>query len=112
MSDEQIYAITDIESYVEEMRKASADNISKDAAEDNLDDYISIDQMIELVNLNCLGFDDQSRPLLNEEANKKIFEEATIWIHNVGLAKLAGKDLIECAWDEEINEMVFWAKET
>jgi len=112
MSDEQIYAIKDIKNYAEEMRKASALSISKNSLEDNLDDYISINQMIELVNSNCLGFDEQSRPLLNEKTNKKIFEEAAIWIHNVGLAKLAAKNLIECAWDEEVEDMVFWVKES
>jgi len=29
--------------------------------------------------------------------------------HNVGLAKLASKGLVECAWDNETNEMIFWA---
>jgi hypothetical protein len=48
---------------------------------------------------------------LNEQKNQQIFDEATIWIHNVGLAKLAAQDLVECAWDDELNEMVFWQKE-
>jgi hypothetical protein len=48
---------------------------------------------------------------LNEERNQQNFEEAATWIHNVGLAKLAAQDLIECAWDDELNEMVFWQKE-
>jgi hypothetical protein len=26
------------------------------------------------------------------------------------LAKLAAKDLVECAWDDECNDMVFWIK--
>lgn len=110
MSDEQIYSIIDVENYATEMRKAAADNISENSSEDNLDEYITIDQMIGLVKVNCLGFDEESRPLLHEKANQKIFEEASIWIHNVGLAKLAGRDLVECAWDSELQEMVFWNK--
>ena len=80
--------------------------------EDNLDNYISIDQMIGLVKTKCLGFDDNNRPLLDEKTNEDIFEETAVWIHNVGLAKLAAQDLVECAWDNELNDMVFWAKET
>lgn len=109
---EQVYAITNVEGYVSQMREAAANNISENSSEDNLDDYISIDQMIGLVKSNCLGYDDNNYPLLNEEKNQQIFEEASVWIHNVGLAKLAAHNLVECAWDDELNEMVFWHKET
>ncbi len=109
---EQVYAITDLTRYVTQMRDAAASVISDNSSEDNLDNYISIDQMIGLVKSNCLGYDDNQYPLLNEDRNQKIFDEATIWIHNIGIAKLAGQDLVECAWDDELNEMVFWQKET
>jgi hypothetical protein len=109
---EQVYAITNLEGYVSQMREAAAKNISENSDEDNLDDYISVDQMIGLVKTNCLGYDDNDHVLLDEKANQKIFEEATTWIHNFGLAKLAAQDLVECAWDDELNEMVFWHKET
>jgi len=110
MSD-QVYAITDIEGYVSQMRQVAAENISENSDQDNLDDYISIGQMIGLVKSNCLGYDDENRPLLNEKQNEIIFAETTTIIHNVGLAKLAAKDIVECAWDDELNEMVFWHKE-
>lgn len=109
---EEVYAITNIEGYVTQMREAAANSISENSSNDNLNDYISIDQMIGLVKTNCIGYDDQNHPLLDEETNQKIFEEATTWIHNIGLAKLAAQDLVECAWDDELNEMVFWHKET
>lgn len=105
MSD--VYAIVDIEGYVKEMREAAAKSISR-SHDENLDEYISINQMINLVKKECVGFDDQNRPLLNEDANEKIYENTVTWIHNVGLAKLAAKGLVECAWDNETNEMIFW----
>lgn len=108
--DNEVYAITDIESYVLDMRNAAAKSLSEDGANDNLDEYISINQMTNLVKKECLGFDDNHRPLLDEDANEKIFEYTVTWIHNVGLAKLAAKDLVECAWDNDTNEMVFWTK--
>lgn len=110
MSD-QVYAITDVKGYVSQMREAAAQSISENSDQDNLDDYISIGQMIGLVKSHCLGFDDENRPLLNEKQNEIIFTETTAIIHNVGLAKLAAKDIVECAWDDELNEMVFWHKE-
>jgi hypothetical protein len=109
---EQVYAITDLEGYASQMREAAASSISENSSEDNLDEYITLDQMIGLVKTNCLGFDDNNHPLLNEQKNQYIFEEAATWIHNFGLAKLAAKDFVECAWDDELNEMVFWHKET
>jgi hypothetical protein len=108
MSD--VYAIVDIEGYASEMREAAAKTIS-DSYEENLDDFISIDQMISLVKENCVGFDDNDRPLLNEDANENIYESTISWIHGVGLAKLASKGLIECAWDNDMNGMVFWSNE-
>ena len=105
---EEVYAITDIDGYVSQMREAAANSISEDSSSDNLDNYISLNQMVGLVKSNCLGFDENEHPILDEKTNQKIFEEASIWIHNIGLAKLAAKDLVECAWDDELSEMVFW----
>lgn len=110
--DSDLYAITDINGYAVEVRQAAANSLSSNC-DDNLDQYINIAQMINLVKSECVGFDDQDRPLLNEDANEKIYISTVTWIHNVGLAKLAGQNLVECAWDNESNEMVFWAnKET
>lgn len=107
----EVYAITDLEGYASQMRDAAAQSLTDTGdCTDNLDDFISIDQMIKMVKDECLGFDDEDRPLLDEETNEKIFEDTSVWIHNVGLAKLAAQDLVECAWDNESNEMVFWAK--
>lgn len=106
----KVYAIVDLKNYAFQMRDAAAKSLN-DNNHDNLDEYISVSQVINLVNNVCLGFDDEDRPLLNEETNEKIFEDTSIWIHNVGLAKLAAQDLVECAWDNESNEMVFWNKE-
>jgi len=109
---EEVYAITDLNGYTLQIREAAANNLTENgASNDDLDSYISIGQMINLVKNKCLGLDDNSRPMLNETINRQIFEEVSVWIHNVGLAKLAAQDLVECAWDDEINEMVFWHKE-
>jgi hypothetical protein len=110
MSD-QVYSIYDINGYVSQMREAAAKSISEDSSNEDLDTYITIDQMMGLVKSNCLGYDENNNPLLNEKSNEQIYEETAVWIHNVGLSKLSAKDLVECAWDDELNEMVFWQKE-
>jgi hypothetical protein len=110
MSD-QVYSIYDINGYVSQMREAAAKSISEDSVNEDLDSYITINQMMGLVKTNCLGYDENNNPLLNEKSNEQIYEDAAIWIHNVGLSKLSAKDLVECAWDDKLNEMIFWQKE-
>ena len=106
----EVYTIIHLEDYAAEMRESAAKSICEKHTE-NLNEYISIGQMINLIKENCLGVDDNDRPLIDEDTNIKIFEETSVWIHSIGLAKLAAKDLIECAWSDEDNAMVFWAKE-
>jgi len=103
------YAIMDLDGYVMEMRSAAALSIAPDNT-DNLDDYITISQMKYLVNSWCIGYDNQQRPILDEESNQNIFEDARIWISNVGLAKLAAEGCLECAWDSDANDMIFWPR--
>lgn len=107
MSNEEVYAITNLEGYASEMREAAAKSFSDDCKD--VDSYISLGQMINLVKSECIGFDDQNRPLLNEDANEKIYESTVTWINNIGLARLAADGYVECAWDSNKNEMVFWA---
>jgi hypothetical protein len=107
----EVYAITDIDGYLNQMRQAAARALSDNSDQDNLDDFISMGQMKGLFEEYCLGFDNQDRPLLNQESNERIFEETSVWIHSVALAKLAAKDMIECCWDSTNDEMVFWQKE-
>lgn len=108
MSD--LYAIVDLDGYASQIREAAAKSLC-DTSNDDLNEYITITQIVNMVKENCKGFDEEDRPLLDEDTNEKIFEDTAVWIHSVGLAKLAAQDLIECAWDDKNNEMVFWAKE-
>lgn len=106
----ELYAIIDLDGYATQIREAAAKSLC-DTSNDDLNDYITLTQIINMVKENCKGFDEEDRPLLDEDTNEKIFEDTAVWIHSVGLAKLAAQDLIECAWDDENNEMVFWTKE-
>ena len=125
----RVYAITDLDGYVSQVREAAAQTIAdldgyvsqvrevaaqtiEENNEENLDNYITINQMINMVKEECLGFDDEDRPILDEDCNEKIFENTIVWIHDVALAKLAAKNLVECAWDDQTNEMIFWSSET
>lgn len=106
-----VYAIINVNEYAKEIRHAAAQCLSENNT-DNLDDYISLGQINNLIKQQCLGYDDEDRPLLNEKINEEIYEQIVVWIHNVGLAKLAAQGLVECAWDDESNDMVFWQATT
>ena len=67
-----------------------------------------VDDIVRYYKIECLGLDDENRPILNEQTNEEIYEQIVVWIHKVGLAKLAAQGLIECAWDDTENEMIFW----
>lgn len=107
---DKIYAIKDINGYAAEIRKSAAQSIADSI--NNLDEFITIQQVINLVYKESIGIDDCNRPLLNEDANANIFDSIVVWLHNAAVAKLAADGYIECAWDSKNNEMVFWIKDT
>jgi hypothetical protein len=106
----KFYAINDLEQYAIDMRIAIAHYLSPGTQED-LNEYITINQIIKVIHDHCHGYDVYNYPIINEQINEKIFDIVTVWIHNVGLSKLAGQDLLDCAWDNNLNEMIFWDKE-
>jgi hypothetical protein len=102
-----IYAISNLDAYADEMRVAAANSISKDYSE-NLDDFITIHQLKNLIKQYSSGIDEQDRVILDDDAIDDIFYATADWIYGVALSRLASKNLIECAWDDEENNMVFW----
>ena len=102
-----IYAISNLDAYADEMRVAAANSISKDYSE-NLDDFISITQVTNLIKKNSLGMDQEGYYIINEDIFDIIFDTLRDWLYGVALAKLAAKGFVECAWDNDSNEMVFW----
>lgn len=101
------YAVRNLEKYAAEMRTAAATYISNDYT-DNLDDFITIKQLESFIKLKSSGLDEKGRLLLDSETIDDIFESVCDWIYGVGLSRLASKNLLECAWDNDQNRMVFW----
>jgi hypothetical protein len=101
------FIITDIVGYCNRIRTEAAKAITEDYYMDDLDKYITLDQVKKLVHSNALNFVNDN-PVIDENTNQKLFEEAVLWIHNSAQISLAAKGELECAWDDEKNEMVFW----
>lgn len=107
--DTNVYSIVDLDNYAALIRDSAAHSLAEEY-EDDLNEYISVDQTKEIIIGYSLGQDDDGAYLINEEVFNDTFDDIKQWILEVGLAKLASRDLIECAWDNESNNMVFWAK--
>jgi hypothetical protein len=102
-----IYSVSDLNKYAESIRKNAALSFTE-SYDENLDDFISIPQMKNLITTNAIGTDEDGNLLIDEASYNKTFDEVSIWLHNVGLAKLAAAGRVECAWDSKLNEMTFW----
>jgi hypothetical protein len=103
----ETYSIIDLEGYAKAMRDGAASSFEKDYTE-NLDDFITIEQVINLIKKNNLGLDEDGNYIINSDIFDEMFGEIRDWLYGVGLSKLAAKGFVDCAWDDEANEMVFW----
>ena len=103
----ETYSIIDLKGYAQTIREGAAKSFTENY-EENLDEFISIDQIIGLINEHNVGRDDEDNYLITEDNFNEIFEEVRNRLYTVGLSRLAAKGLVECAWDDESNEMVFW----
>lgn len=104
-----IYSILDLDGYAASLRDGVAQSFVENYTE-NLDEYITIEQVKSVIVGYSLGQDEDGNHLINEEVFNDTFEDVREWFYESGLSKLAAKGLVECAWDDELNEMVFWAK--
>lgn len=99
-----MYTNNNIEAFATKIRELTAKNICENY-QDNLDEYMTVSEIIGLLQKNSSNqyvIDRDVIISLQTEIKKRIYE--------VCLAKLAAKDIIDCAWDETENEMVFWTK--
>jgi hypothetical protein len=101
------YSIMDLEGYAKAMRDGAASSFEENYTED-LDEFITIPQVINMVKKNNLGLDEEGNYIINEDIFNEIFEGIRNQLYEVGLCKLAAKGFVDCAWDDETNEMVFW----
>jgi len=101
------YSVLDMTGFATTIRENVASSFAEDYSE-NLDEFISLNQVIELIEQHSLGQDDDGYHIINEEVFNDIFNDLSEWLYGVGLAKLAAKGYVECAWDNDQNEMVFW----
>jgi hypothetical protein len=104
---ENTYSIIDLNGFAAAIRQGAAESFSE-KYEENLDDFISLEQVTGLVKSQSLGLDEDNCHIIDEDIFDNIFNEIRDWLYGIGIAKLAANGKVECAWDDESNEMVFW----
>jgi hypothetical protein len=73
----------------------------------NLDQYITRAQFDEIMKNHVFKDDDDY--YIEEEAVYEAMCEASDLLNGSLLSKMASKGLIDCAWDDEKQDMIFWA---
>lgn len=104
------YAIVDLEGYCNALRLQVGEEMDAKIPKE-IDQYITMKQVESLIEERCLGHNEYGHLMINEEIHNNVCDSISERIQNVGLAKLAADNVLECAWDDTINEMVFWLAE-
>jgi hypothetical protein len=107
----EVYSIINIEKYAEYVRKKAAMSYAENYDE-NLDEFITIGQVYGLIDECSIGRDEDGNYLISEEGYDDLYEAIQKRIYNCGLSKLAAAGHLECAWDEDKNEIVFWSSDS
>lgn len=114
MGPNEIHCIINIELYAKQIRKEAAYSFLKgneiDEKED-LETYVTINQVCQMIEENCLGKNNEGSVLITKEGREKLREQLQTRIYNSALSKLASKNLLECSWDDKKNTMIFWSNE-
>lgn len=74
---------------------------------DQLDSLISINQT-EILAKKYIEPAYNDDFIISDRNYDMLFDEVKKWIYNRSLSQLASSDNIECAWDDDSNEMIFW----
>ena len=106
----KIYSIPEIDDFAIFIRDNVAQTLCNNYI-DNLDNFLTTGQVKSLIISRSLGMDENGNYMVDDDIVESLYEEIASIIYQSGLSKLAAQDLIDCAWDDSTNTMVFWAKE-
>ncbi len=106
------YSITELANFAETVRDSAASNLSGGQYDTRIiDTFITIEQVISIVKKESLGLDNDGKFIINGTIFDDVFEQVTSIIYQAALSKVASQDLIECAWDDKKNKMIFWVED-
>lgn len=103
------FIIKQINNFCKTIRNEVVNSFPTVIANNIIDEFITIEQCKTIVFDRC-EIDDDGMPVVDENIYSQILIDIGQQIHQSALSKLAANDIIECAWDDKKNEMIFWAK--
>lgn len=108
-SETDFYTIDDVDGYCHQTRALVGTTFDTGITDQELDQYITLAQVEKILDDFCDYHEENGLPIICQETHNNICEAILTRINNVGLAKLAADDSLQVAFDEEINDFVFWA---
>ena len=125
ISDEEmsdtIYSIANMAGFCSATRMLAANDLNGNMdkgtkecklTEEELDGFITLVQVEKIVRKHALPDDDNSGKIcINLEIYENIFDDIATQMYGSALAKLAADGFLEQAWDDKLNDMVFWVKD-
>jgi len=107
-SNLKFYSITDLEEYCRHTRLLVGSDFGDNITDKELNNYISMGQVEKIVDELCEDHDESGSPIISEESHNEICKAILTTIENVGLAKLAADGTLQVAFDEKLNDFIFW----
>jgi hypothetical protein len=107
-NEEELLSVIDMEGCIDHLAGSIAEEYSPGAKPEDVFIFCSRQQIESIINESCLGFDENDNPIINREIYAEICDNICQTVQNASLAKLASEGYLECAWDNDLNDMVFW----
>lgn len=102
-----VYAISEMDKFCIALKKEAINCLSCEE-DKTIDCFITNPQCIDIIERLCYFKDEDGIIYINEDSYTEIVLEIAEQIYQSALSKLAANDLIQCAWDEDENKMIFW----
>ena len=102
--------IRNLKLFINSIRKNAA-MVFPESYYEQIDDLISLSQTENLARQYIEpGYNNEF--ILSDKNYNLLCEEIKKWIYNSSLSLVASSGNIECAWDDDSNEMIFWHPES
>ena len=112
----QRYIITDILGFCRSTRQLVIEELKNQTtsteklSEKEINSFITLKQVEEIARDNSLEKDSE-QIVIDINAYEEIYDQISNIIFGSALSKLAAEGFLEVAWDDNLNDMVFWVSD-
>lgn len=102
------FSIKKLDEMSDIIRENAATSLAETYSSSQLDKFVTINQIENLIIEHSLGTDNQGQYIIDIEVFQDVFDSVRNMIYQSALSKLAASGTIESAWDSDKDKMVFW----